>query len=177
MSLISEAPVELAHQLEPVGADLDSVRAMMGRYPSGVAALCANVDGEPVGMVASSFTVGVSYDPPLVMFSVQRSSSTWPRLIRSPRIGISVLGDGQADACMRLASRSGDRFAGLDVAESFDGSIFLNGSPMWFDCSVESTTPAGDHEIVLLRVHAMAEAADSSPLVYHGRRFHSLSAL
>ena len=44
----------------PLNDDLqpDTLRSAFGRFPSGVAALCALIDGAPQGIVASSFTVG-----------------------------------------------------------------------------------------------------------------------
>ena len=54
----------------------NALRQAFGRFPSGIAALCAEIDGAPQGIVASSFTVGVSMDPPLVMFAVQNASRT-----------------------------------------------------------------------------------------------------
>lgn len=48
-----------------------TLRKVFAQHPSGVAALCAELDGEKTGIVASSFTVGVSLEPALVMFAVQ----------------------------------------------------------------------------------------------------------
>ncbi|WP_077222875.1 flavin reductase [Rathayibacter sp. VKM Ac-2630] len=67
--------------------DLETLRAAFGLHPSGVAALIAQVDGIPVVLVASSFTVGVSADPPLVSVAVQRTSTSWPLLRRARSIG------------------------------------------------------------------------------------------
>lgn len=152
------------------------VRAAFGGFPSGVAALCAVVDGTPVGMVASSFSVGVSYDPPIVMFSAQNSSTTWPTLRQASRIGISVLGSDHADVCMQLASRSRDRFAGLDTLVTDDGALLVHGATMWLDTRILSETPAGDHQVVLLEVVSLSVEHDIEPLVYQARRFHGLRA-
>ena len=50
------------------------IRQAFYNFPSGVAAICAVVDGVPKGLAASSFTVGVSLEPPLVSVAVQNSS-------------------------------------------------------------------------------------------------------
>ncbi|KAF0960256.1 hypothetical protein MLGJGCBP_06648 [Rhodococcus sp. T7] len=84
-----------APSLEPVTVGHAELRSTLGSFPSGIAALCAAVDDESVGLVATSFSVGVSYDPPLVLFSIQNSSQTWPRLRTAQRLGISILGEGQ----------------------------------------------------------------------------------
>ena len=65
--------------------DLETLRAAFGHHPSGVAALIAQVDGVPAVLIASSFTVGVSADPPLVSVAVQRTSTSWPLLRRARR--------------------------------------------------------------------------------------------
>ena len=43
----------------------------------------------------------------------------------------------------------------------------------WFDCSVEQEIPAGDHDIVLLRVHDLG-ASEALPLVFHGSTYRQL---
>src|SRR5262245_24795929 len=94
-------------------ADPGLLRRAFGCFPSGVTAVCAMVGDSPVGMAASSFT-SVSLEPPLVSVCFQASSTTWQRLRERPRLGISVLAQGQDEVCMSLAQKTNDRFA--DVA-------------------------------------------------------------
>lgn len=163
-------PAELT---QPV--DTNELRRVFGAFPSGVVSLCALVDGEPVGMVFSSFT-SVSLDPPLVSICVGHSSETWPSLRRATRLGVSVLGVSHAEAARKL-SRKGDRFADLEVASSEDGALFLPGAAAWIDCTVEAELHGGDHDVVLLRVARVATWSDAEPLIFHGSRFHRLDAL
>jgi flavin reductase (DIM6/NTAB) family NADH-FMN oxidoreductase RutF len=153
-----------------------NLRHAFARFPSGVAALAATVDGAQTGLVASSFTVGVSQDPPLVLFAVQNSSSTWPVLRAADRIGVSILADSHSVICRQLASKSGDRFAGLDLHHREGGAILIGGATLSMDCSVISETPAGDHAVVLLQVHDIHYTADIEPLVFHGSTFRQLAA-
>ena len=162
------------HGLETISSDPSEIRGAFGKFPSGVAALCAVIDGEPTGLVASSFSVGVSYEPPLVLFSVQNSSTTWPVLRRGERIGVSILGSDHARECYQLASRKGDRFAGLDTRTTDLRALFIEGSSLWLDCEIYSETPAGDHTIVLLEVKSLKVSDDRDPLIYHSAAFRSL---
>ncbi|WP_405009860.1 flavin reductase family protein [Kitasatospora sp. NBC_01539] len=161
--------------IEPVTAT-DQLRRAFGCFPSGVTALCARGDGEPLGLAASSFT-SVSMDPPLVSVCIQHTSTTWPRLREQPRLGVSVLAEGQDDVCTRLAARTGDRFAGTDWYSSDDGSVFVDGATLWLDCTIHEEVPFGDHDIVLLRIHGLSAAPDTSPLVFHASRFRSLAGI
>lgn len=162
----------LSNDLHP-----DALRSAFAHHPSGIAALCAIIDGEPQGLVASSFTVGVSMDPPLVMFAVQNTSRTWPIVGAASRIGVSVLGEAHEAVCRQIASKSGDRFAGLRLDSTDDGALFLHEAALWLDCSVEEQIPAGDHHVVLLRVHGHATHEGAhAPLVFHGSAFRTLQA-
>lgn len=62
-------------EIDRLDGDIAQLRRAFGCFPSGVTAVCAVVDGEPVGMAASSFT-SVSMAPPLVSVCVQDSSAT-----------------------------------------------------------------------------------------------------
>jgi flavin reductase (DIM6/NTAB) family NADH-FMN oxidoreductase RutF len=160
-----------------VDIDLDpaTLRRVLGAYPTGVTALAALIDGEPVGMAANSFT-SVSLDPPLVSVCVATTSSTWPKLRRATRLGVSVLSHEQEAASRSLASRGVDRFAGLSWHATEDGAILLDGASAWFDCAVEREIRAGDHEIVLLNVHGLGTDPLTPPLVFHGSRYRRLAA-
>lgn len=160
--------------LDPV-PDVIGLRAAYGCFPSGVTALCAQVAGTPCGMAASSFT-SVSINPPLVSVCVAHESRTWPTLATAPRLGVSVLSSGHAEAARLLAAKEGDRFAGLQCEVSDDGALFVHGSSLWLDCSVHDQVVAGDHDIVILRVEALRVHPDVTPIVFHGSRFRRLEA-
>ncbi|HTF47181.1 MAG TPA: flavin reductase family protein [Pseudonocardia sp.] len=161
--------------LEPVDADIDPrvLRDIYGQFPSGVAAVCALVDGSPVGMAVSSFT-SVSVQPPLVSVCIANTSTTWPVLRAGRRLGVSVLGEAHEEACRRLAARTDDRFRGLDLHVSGNGAVLVDGAPAWLDCSVEAEYPAGDHTVVLLRIAGFRIDPRARPLIFHRSGFRQL---
>lgn len=162
--------------LPPSPGDTTLLRSVLGCFPSGVTAICAQVDGVPVGIAASSFT-SVSLAPPLVSVCVQNSSQTWPTLRGAPRIGLSVLAAGQDGACRSLSSQTGDRFADVAWFDTADGAIFVDGAAALLDCTVHSEVPAGDHAIVLLEINQVFADHEAAPLVFHGSRFRRLAEI
>jgi flavin reductase (DIM6/NTAB) family NADH-FMN oxidoreductase RutF len=157
------------------GADERALRDAFAAFPSGVAAVCAVVDGTPVGMAASSFT-SVSLRPPLVSVCIARTSATWPRLRRSPRVGISVLARDHAPVATALAAKTGDRFATVPWSAGDEGAAYVSDAPLHLDCSLFASHDAGDHAIVVLRIHSYAIAPETEPLVFHRSAFRRLAS-
>jgi flavin reductase (DIM6/NTAB) family NADH-FMN oxidoreductase RutF len=152
-----------------------SLREAFGHFPSGVVAIAAEVEGIREGLAASTF-VPVSLDPPLVSFCVQNTSTTWPKLKGVPMLGISVLGEIHDEAARALAAKTGDRFAGLETVSNDTGAVFIKGTGLWLESTIEQLIPAGDHTIVVLRVTEVTVDAEVAPIVFHRSVFRRLGA-
>lgn len=149
--------------------DREALRTAFGIFPSGVVAIAAAVGGEVVGLAASSFT-SVSLDPPLVSVNLARTSATWPVLRDAPHLGVTVLAGHHGAVCRQLAGPSASRFVGVDHVVDEDGAVFLPDGLAQFDVTVEREVEAGDHVLVLLRLHALRHADHQDagdPLVFH----------
>ena len=161
--------------------DLDPqrLREAFGVFPSGVVAVAAEVDGELIGLAASSFT-SVSIDPPLISFSIARKSLTWPDLRRADHLGVTVLAAHHGAICRQLAGPVEHRFDDIQVSVSEDGAVTIDDGLARFDTSIYREVEAGDHTIVLLRLHGVDHPADQGgglgPLVFHRSAFGRLSA-
>ncbi|OZD03518.1 MULTISPECIES: flavin reductase family protein [Nocardiaceae] len=160
--------------LSTTSLDQSVLRNAFGQFPSGVVAVCAEIDGVKIGMAASSF-VAVSIDPPLVAFCVQDTSTTWPKFAAASRIGISVLGELHDVAARTLAAKTGNRFEGLTTTTTDDGALFIDGASMWLDASVTEQVTAGDHDIVLLGINELEVKHGVAPIVFHGSKFRRLA--
>ena len=164
----------------PTNQDLDPtlLRQAFGVFPTGVVAVAAEVDGEVTGLAASSFTT-VSLDPPLVSVSVAATSKTWPDLRRADHLGVTVLAHHHGEVCRQLAGPVDRRFDGLALSATEEGAVTLDDGLARFDCTVYREVEAGDHVIVLLRLHAVDQAAvdrtHGGPLVFHRSGFGRLA--
>ena len=154
--------------------DPERLREAFGVFPSGVVAVAAEVDGAPVGLAASSFT-SVSLEPPLVSFSVANSSKTWPALRTAEHLGVTVLADHQARSVASWPARSATASTACRSAPPRTGAVTLDDGLARFDCSIHQEVEAGDHTLVLLRLHAVEHADTSLPLVFHRSAFGRMS--
>ncbi|MFD7736612.1 flavin reductase family protein [Kitasatospora phosalacinea] len=157
----------------PAGAGAvtpERFRQVLGAFGTGVAAVAAlDAGGRPAGLAVSSFT-SVSLQPPLVSFCVADTSSSWPRLRDAERLGISVLGDHQLPVCRQLAAKGPDKFRDVDWRPSPGGALLVGGAISWLECSRQDEYPAGDHVIVLCRVHRLGTGEAEPPLLFHRGR-------
>jgi flavin reductase (DIM6/NTAB) family NADH-FMN oxidoreductase RutF len=76
-----------------------------------------------------------------VLFCVQNTSTTWPKLKDVPRLGISVLGESHDEAARTLTARIGDWLAGLQAISTENGAVFIEGTSIWLESSIEQFIP------------------------------------
>jgi flavin reductase (DIM6/NTAB) family NADH-FMN oxidoreductase RutF len=155
--------------------DPSRLRETFSYFPSGVVALIATVNGEPQGMVASAFTVGVSLDPPLVSCAVQRSSTTWPLLRQAETVGVSVLAHDHGGLARQISSKNrGTRFVDVPLRHTGSSALFIAGAPVWLEVAFHDELAAGDHTVALLEVRGLGADPELQPLVFHGSAFKQL---
>lgn len=161
------------------GFDPLDLRRAFSQFPQGVVTVAAEVGGRPEGIVASTFTVGVSLEPPLVTFAVQHTSSTWPKLRdHAGHLGVSVIGRDQLGLCRQIASKDREnRFAGVGYAVDGDGALVLDEVPMWLKTRIHAQFTAGDHDVVVLEILDLHVQEDAAGLVFHQSEFKELSPL
>ncbi|CAM3303691.1 flavin reductase family protein [Kibdelosporangium persicum] len=157
--------------------DTRRFRDVLGRFATGVVAV-TGIDprtDRPVGLAVNSFT-SVSLDPPLVAFCVAHTSTSWPAVRTSDRYCLNILGDDQRQVTAQIAAKGGDKFRGVDWFSSPGGMPVLPGSLAWLECSLFAEHLAGDHVIVVARVHHAEFGAGVRPMVFFGSKYGTFSA-
>jgi flavin reductase (DIM6/NTAB) family NADH-FMN oxidoreductase RutF len=141
-------------------------RETLGHYPTGVAVVTAVTDnGSPVGMVVGTFS-SVSLDPPLIAFFPASTSKSFGQLRCARTFAVNVLAADQEPLCRRLATGGADKFDGVRWRPGPLGSPILEGAVSWIECTFEQIREAGDHYIVLGRVHELAVERSTLPLLF-----------
>ena len=145
--------------------DPAAFRDVLGRFASGITVVAALDEGEPVGFACQSFA-SLSLDPPLIMLSVGRNSSSWPRIQLAGRFCVNILAEDQQHVCTALGARGGEKFRAVPWQVSPHGTVLIDGALATVDCRLEAVHEAGDHWIVTGEVVALAAREHGRPLLY-----------
>jgi flavin reductase (DIM6/NTAB) family NADH-FMN oxidoreductase RutF len=97
-------------------------------------------------------------------------NASHPLLHASGGFTVSVLKRRQIELARHFgtrAGRDGDKLAGIPWHPAASGAPVLDDALTYFDCRLEGSLPAGDHELVLGRVVDGAILdADAEPMTY-----------
>ncbi|GMU78192.1 MAG: monooxygenase [Acidimicrobiia bacterium] len=154
--------------------DQDEFRKALGQFATGVTIITAMSGGEPAGVAANSFT-SVSLDPPLVLFCVARTSSTWPKIEQARKFAVNILGEHQEELCRLFAVKGADRFGQTDWHVGVGGSPVLHDTLAYLDCEFWAEYDGGDHIIVVGRVLDLGLTHDAGPLLFFRGKYGRLA--
>ena len=147
-----------------------SFRHALGCFPTGVAVITTtDAQGQPVGLTCNSFS-SVSLEPPLVSWSLRKSSKSIEIFRQTKQFAINVLSHKQDDLSGRFASSSktmAEKFAAHPYAAGWGSTPVLDDCIANFQCSVFASHDAGDHVIFIGQVEAFEQSSDEDALVFY----------
>jgi flavin reductase (DIM6/NTAB) family NADH-FMN oxidoreductase RutF len=150
--------------------DVRAFRSALGTFATGVTVMTTvAASGEMVGNTASSFN-SVSLDPPLVLWSLRKSSSLIAVFEAAEHFAVNVLGAWQFALSEHFAKRMPDKFDNVVYASGLGGCPVLFGALATFECSKEANVASGDHVVFFGRVER-ATYREGEPLIYSAGRY------
>lgn len=150
--------------------DTRGFRTALGAFTTGVTIVTTcDAAGNDVGLTANSFN-SVSLDPPLVLWSLAKSSSSLNAFVGSRHFAVHILAADQQKLSESFARRSTDKFAGLVSERGHGGVPLLDGCVARFECETAFRYDGGDHEIFVGRVIHF-EHFQRQPLVFMGGKY------
>jgi flavin reductase (DIM6/NTAB) family NADH-FMN oxidoreductase RutF len=155
-----------------MSAALDSrrFRDAMRRFTTGVTIVATrDADGTPVGLTANSFN-SVSLTPPLVLWSLDKSSRNLQIFLATEHFSVSVLCADQMGLAARFAAPIDDRFSDVAWHSGQAGMPLFEGCVAWFECASVHRYEGGDHIIFIGQVLDFGHS-DRVPLIYSGGVF------
>ena len=156
--------ITIDHQV-PADAFRGAMRALAG----GVSVITVGRGEDISGMTVTSVS-SFSVEPPTLIVSINRQSSSWPLLKRHGVFGVNILTADQLDVAERFAGKDGAkgaaRFAGAKWMTHVSGVPLLDGALAAIDCEVEEIIERHSHAIVIGRVLGLQTLAPATALAY-----------
>ena len=154
--------------------DPKEFRSALGNFPTGITVVTAiTEDNELLGTTVNSFS-SVSLDPPLVLFSLDRSAHSLDAYRKVGIFAVNVLSSDQRDLSTKFAETFGEKWNGVKYDTWETGSPILPGSLASFDCRLWATYDGGDHIIFVGEVLCMSCKALADPLIFFRGKYSSL---
>jgi flavin reductase (DIM6/NTAB) family NADH-FMN oxidoreductase RutF len=158
------------------GTDPGALRRALGRFATGVTVVTARApSGQVLGLTANSLAA-VSLDPPLLLWSIGARAGSLPVFLETGWFAVNVLSAAQHALARRFASPAPDRFMGIRWNGGLGGCPVLPGSLASFEWSLERAVQAGDHVVLIGRIHRAA-GAEGDPLVFDAGRYGTAAPL
>lgn len=152
-------------------------REAMSHLAAGVSVVSAlDVEGGPRGMTATA-VCSVSLAPPLVLASLATGTSTHDAVMATRAFAINFLGRGDEDLARRFASRSMDKFSGVEWIPGVTGCPTIPHALGVCECELDRAVAAGDHTLFVGRVLSAVASGDEpvDPLIYFRGAYTALS--
>lgn len=154
--------------------DGKELRNALGNFATGITVITARSDnGETIGITANSFN-SLSIDPPLILWSLDKRSLSYPIFSVVKYFSINVLASDQMDISNHFATQQKDKFSSIDYEAGLGGAPLLKGCVARFQCSTKDIIDAGDHWLFIAQVEAF-DTHTKSPLCYHKGSYSMLS--
>jgi flavin reductase (DIM6/NTAB) family NADH-FMN oxidoreductase RutF len=143
----------------------DDLRALLNRFPHGVAVVTVAVDEQRLGLTVGSL-VSLSLDPPLVGFAISREAALHELLREAGGCAVSLLAAGQ-DWLAQHFARGVPPIAmwhGVASEPGARGAPLLVGALGWLECELEQDLSVGTHTFFVCRVLKVELGVDAPAL-------------
>ena len=144
-------------------------RSAMRHLAGGVSVITVGRGKDITGMTVTSVS-SLSVDPPALIVSINRDSSSWPLLKRHGFFGVNILTADQIDIAERFTGKGGlkgaDRFAGAQWITGVSGVPLFVDALAAIECEAEDIVERHSHAIVIGRVLDMQISTRTAALAY-----------
>jgi flavin reductase (DIM6/NTAB) family NADH-FMN oxidoreductase RutF len=154
--------------------DPRAFRQALGQFATGVAVITAEAaDGGAIGMTMSSFN-SVSVNPPLILFSIDRRSSSLQAMTLAKGYAVNILGRDQEHLSNTFARSLNDKWSAVEHTLGHQAAPLLAGALAHFECAPYAHYDGGDHVIFVGRVVRFTANPADEPLIFFRGAYRSL---
>ena len=141
----------------------------LSKFVTGITIITINSKREFFGKTVNSFA-SLSLNPPLVLFSLDKKSSSLKKFINSKYIGINILSKKQKKIS-EFFSHKKNSWGNTDFYLNKDGIPLIKNSLANLSCKNYKTLPNGDHIIFICKIVETKINKSLKPLIYYNNKY------
>lgn len=146
----------------------------LGHLPTGVTVVTTGYNDKLYGLTVSSFT-SVSLEPPLVLFCIDKDSSSIAAFYNSEFFAVSILADNQIDISRHFSKSQFDKFINIEYHIGSNSNCpLINRAVCHIECKKFNQYKVGDHLVIIGEVINTAVDDTNKPLVHCLRKYREL---
>ena len=156
--------------------NISLLKKALGQFATGVTIITTlTPEGTPLGMTVSSFS-SVSLEPPLILWSLQRSSQSLEIFQNTRYFAVNILAENQPHLSDRFSCSPKEKFEGIDIITSDNGTPIFKNCLTYFECVTKNQFDGGDHIIFIGEIIQFTENIEGhlSPLIHYDGNYRTL---
>lgn len=154
---------------QKAAVDVSEFKLAMRNLAGAVSVVTVGTGVHRTGFTATSVS-SFSAEPPTLLVSLNKDSSSWPILRDATAFAVNVLNDGQSAIADRFAGKGGikgnDRYVGWEWDRLESGVLGLQSALAVIDCDVDEIIERHSHALVFGRVRNVEVSTSDQPLLY-----------
>jgi 3-hydroxy-9,10-secoandrosta-1,3,5(10)-triene-9,17-dione monooxygenase reductase component len=161
----TDSPTEVRAASDP-----RALRDALATFTTGVTIVTTrNAKGAPFGVTVNSFN-SVSLEPPLVLWSLAKTSRSLEAFQRAEYWAVHILSAEQDALSTRFARAGENKFEGIELESGIQGTPLLPRCTTRLQCRTSFRYEGGDHIIFVGQIVGF-DRSDRAPLVFHGGKY------
>jgi flavin reductase (DIM6/NTAB) family NADH-FMN oxidoreductase RutF len=149
------------------GVPVEDFRRAMSSWVTGVSIVTgksSDPSNRPVGIVCNSLA-SISLEKRLILWSVDKSSSSYAHWIKAESFLVHFLSADQQDLVKKFAAKGTDKFAGISFQLSELGNPILEGASVRMECLTSDVFDTFDHSLIVGTVMTL-EDFQRPPMIF-----------
>jgi len=141
----------------------------MGRFTTGITVITLNKDNQYIGKTINSFT-SLSLNPPLVLFSLDKKSSSLNYYKKTIFLGINILSSEQTKISNYFSSKK-PKWSDTKFFLTTNNVPMIKNSMANLNCKKIKTINQGDHVMFICEITEVLIKNLKKPLIYFNSKY------
>ena len=151
--------------------NINLFKKSLGAFATGVTVITINKKNKFIGKTVNSFA-SLSLDPPLVLFSLDKRSSSLKDYLESKHVGINILSKNQKNLSTHFSNKK-PIWANTKYTLNKNNIPIIENCSSNLICQIIKTINQGDHIIFICKVDEIKIDIRKKPLIYLNSKYVS----